>query len=294
MTLQIKNDNRRILSGLSEYLNRTPDFITGEIVTELTDEYSLSAEEAYSLLLASAIGLHMYENDADLALYSRYFPHMVRKLDPEPYRADPYLRTIRIPEKRNGTWSFTYKQYKPYETFVFDDFLTLPDGRVIPQLGFFTEPFSYPCIMENGREWMLITPNEMNTMAGAIRNAHGQVLTYGLGMGYFAFMAGMREEVSSVTIVEHDARVIALFREELLCQFPCRDKIILCCDDAFRYAEHKAATVGYDYVFSDIWHDPSDGLEAYKRLKTLEFVLPDAQFAYWIEPTMRPYLLGLL
>ena len=289
---EIKRDNRRLLTALGAYLNHTPDFITGDIVKELCTECAVTAEEAYSLLLASALGLQIYESDADLTLYSRYFPHMVRKCDPSFYRNDPYFRTIRIPERTRGTWTLTHKCYKPYEAFVFDDFITLPDGRVIPQIGFFTEEFHYPCVLEDGREWMLITPNEIHTMADAIRNAHGHVLTYGLGMGYFAFMTGMRTAVEDVTIVERDARVIALFTEVLLPQFPCRDKLRIHCDDAFRFAKTDAR--GYDYIFADIWHDPSDGLEAYKRLKSYEPNAPGADFAYWIEPTLRAYLTDLI
>ena len=290
MQNETKHDNRRLFTALGAYLNGTPDFITGAIVRELCAECALSAEEAYSLLLASALGLQIYENDADFTLYSRYFPHMVQKQDQSRFRNNLYLRTIRIPEKSRGPWTLTHQCYKPYEAFVCNDCIMLPDGRVIPQIGFFTEEFRYPCVLEDGREWMLITPNEIHTMEDAIRNAHGHVLTYGLGMGYFAFMAGMRAAVADVTVVERDTRVIELFKEEILPQFPCRDKLRIVCDDAYRFAQTDAR--GYDYIFADIWHDPSDGLAAYKRLKSCETNAPGADFAYWIEPTLRVYLTG--
>jgi hypothetical protein len=50
------------------------------------------------------------------------------------------------------------------------------------------------------------------------------------------------------------------------------------------------ALEGYDYVFADIWHDPSDGVELYKRFKNLEHLMPDAEYDYWIEATMKYYL----
>lgn len=293
MTERIQMDNRQILYAMSMYLNKTPDFITGKIMHDLCLEYDLSPEEAFSLLLASATGLQIAEKDTDFTIYQRYFPHMIHRLDPADYRNNPYLQHVHIPQKHYENWTFCQKSYKPYEAFVFDDLKTLPDGRIIPQIGFFEESFSYPCVMENGREWMLITPNEIHTMASSIQYAHGRVLTYGLGLGYFAFMAGMRNEVSSITVIERDAHVISLFRTFLLPQFPCREKITLIEADAFQYAETEAAQSGFDYVFSDIWHDPSDGLEAYQRLKACEKYLPNADFSYWIEPTLRIYLRGL-
>ena len=84
--------------------------------------------------------------------------------------------------------------------------------------------------------------------------------------------------------------MIELFKEEILPQFPCRDKLRIVCDDAYRFAQTDAR--GYDYIFADIWHDPSDGLAAYKRLKSCETNAPGADFAYWIEPTLRAYLTG--
>ena len=59
---------------------------------------------------------------------------------------------------------------------------------------------------------------------------------------------------------------------------------------AYEYAENEMENGGYDFVFCDIWHDPSDGVEAYKRLKEYEKLLPNAEFEYWIEQTMKYYM----
>ena len=55
---------------------------------------------------------------------------------------------------------------------------------------------------------MLVTPNEVHTMKADIEKAHGKVLTYGLGLGYFPFMTSRKEEVTSVTVVERSSDVI--------------------------------------------------------------------------------------
>ncbi len=270
-----------LFEKLSLYLNLHPDFIDRSIVDELKEEYTLTDKDAFSLLLAGALDI-----DAGGSLYRMYFPHMINHLDENVYVSDPYYKNISIPTKKVGSWEFRQLEYKPYEAFVCNDPVILED-KVIPQIGFFDTEFRYPCVMQNGREWMLITPNEIETMKAAVNAAKGRVLTYGLGMGYYAYMASRKPEVDMVTVVELDPRVIELFKTYILPQFPHKDKIEIIEADAF---EHIKSIQGYDLVFCDIWHDPSDGVEAYLRFKEYESRYPDTKFMYWIEKTLRLYI----
>ena len=86
----------------------------------------------------------------------------------------------------------------PYEPFVCRDFKVLPDGRMLPQIAFFTEKYPFPAVLENGREWMTLQPNEMVTTWPAIAKAKGRVLTFGMGLGYFTYHAAEKPEVESV------------------------------------------------------------------------------------------------
>ena len=45
----------------------------------------------------------------------------------------------------------------------------------------------------------------------------------------------------------------------------------------------------FDFVFVDLWHDVSDGLPMYEKIKKYEYKLPNAIFRYWIEKTMICY-----
>ena len=103
---------------------------------------------------------------------------------------------------------------------VADDLRAYPDGAVLPVLGYFAQPFAYPVLTENGREWMTATPNEINTIRPMAEAAHGHVLTLGLGLGYFAFHALLNPRVERVTAVERSADAIRLFRERILPAFP--------------------------------------------------------------------------
>ena len=282
--------NRILHTKLSTFLNYEPDYIKGETVGKVTEECDLDSQDAYAYLLANAMYMDPARNETDRELFALYFYDMIRELDAGEFESDPYMLEIVIPRVRDGRWELGMRRYRPFEAFVRDDFVYKPDGRVIPQIGYFTREYEYPCVLQDGREWMLITPNEINTMRGAISHSHGRVLTFGLGLGYFAFMSARKDNVESVTVVECDESVILLFERYILPQMSCREKIRVVCDDAYSYAENKMKEGKYDFVFSDIWHDPSDGVEAYKRLKSYEHQLPCAEFAYWIEDTMKYYL----
>ena len=288
--LKFAQYNNILFKKLSVFINHEADFIRPEFIESLCRDCDISKEEAYCFTLAASIDLDTEKNPRDAEIFEEYFPDMVHLLKNKDYENNPYLKNIKIPTKKLGKWELCYKTYVPYQAFVFDDPKITRDGKIIPQIGFFEKEFSYPAVLESGTEWMLITPNEINTMRAPISGAHGKVLTYGLGLGYFAYMVSEKESVSSVTIVERDKNAISLFRDIILPQMPRKDKINIICDDAFYFAETRLAGSDFDFVFADIWHDPSDGVPAYNRLKATEKYLPSADFSYWIEKTLKCYI----
>ena len=288
--LKFAQYNNILFKKLSVFINHEADFIRPEFIESLCRDCDISKEEAYCFTLAASIDLDTEKNPRDAEIFEEYFPDMVHLLKNKDYENNPYLKNIKIPTKKLGKWELCYKTYVPYQAFVFDDPKITRDGKIIPQIGFFEKEFSYPAVLESGTEWMLITPNEINTMRAPISGAHGKVLTYGLGLGYFAYMVSEKESVSSVTIVERDQNAISLFRDIILPQMPRKDKINIICDDAFYFAETRLADSDFDFVFADIWHDPSDGVPAYNRLKATEKYLPSADFSYWIEKTLKCYI----
>ena len=178
----------------------------------------------------------------------------------------------------------------PCEAFVCRDFLLTGQGELIPQLGFFMRGFSYPAVLEGGREWMTLMPNETVTTLPAVGKAHGRVLTYGLGLGYFAYMCSLSDNVESVTVVERSEAAAELFRTVILPQFSHPEKISVIIADAVSFAKEKAPTMGFDFIFADIWHDVGDGRELYRTFKSFEpSYPPGTEFAYWLEETILCY-----
>lgn len=283
-------ENRIVVRILSEYINNHPRFLTREMVEDLARDCEVTADEAFRTLLCAACGLDTAEDRGHRALEQRYFIPGLRRLDPAPYLEDAYAKTIRIPEIQHGKWELCTHSYAPYEPFVRTHPILTKELREIPQIGYFDEEFCFPAVLENGIEWMTVTPNEVETMREPIAKSHGRMLTLGLGLGYFAFHATEKEDVTSLVVVERDPEVIELFEKFILPQFPHKEKLNVVEADAFQYMEENLIKEKFDYVFCDLWHDASDGLDMYLRLKKYEKKAPDTRFDYWIEPSLLSVL----
>lgn len=286
---QIEEDNRTVFALLSHYLNQAPDLITSEEIQEIT-AYGVTEEYAFNVILAGAFGLDINEHAYHKELFDHYFMRMTHKLDMSEYYNNPYYKNIEIPNVQIGNSRLKYERYKPYEGFVCNDIIRTEEGRQLPQIGFFDEEFRFPAVLENDRIWMTITPNEIETMKEPVEAAFGNVLTFGLGLGYYAYMVSIKDNVSSVTIVEANEHVIRLFKKHILPQFAHGHKIHIIQADAFEYAERELSSGAYDYVFTDLWHDVSDGAELYLRMKSYEEHSPNTVFSYWIEKSILCYL----
>jgi len=286
----VRLGNSRAAMVMSLFLNYAADSVSLSQLNDIAASCGVSPDDAYAECVAASCGVGT--DSADRAFTERYLKQSIRGIAQEPFLNDPYYRTVRIPAEgvSSGRFQLRMQELAPCEAFVSDDFRLFPDGRMVPQIGYFTEVYRYPAVLEDGREWMTLLPNEIRTTEGPIRNAHGRVLTYGLGLGYFAFMAAAKENVSSVTVVEQSEELLDLFRSVLLPQFPDRGKIRLVCGDAFAFAEACGPDSPYDHVFADIWHDAGDGKAMYLRFKELEGRVPSATFDYWLEKTIRCYL----
>lgn len=286
----IMRDNDLVVAILSEYINNHPRFIDAAMVEDLARECHVSNHEAFATLLSAACGLDTIDNPAHRALERHYLIPALQKLDPAVYENDAYAKTVRFPNVTHGKWELCQHSYAPYEPFVRTHPVVTSELCEIPQIGYFDVEFPFPAILENGIEWMTITPNEVETMREPIAKSHGKVLTLGLGLGYFAFHASEKTEVESVTVVERSQDVIDIFSTYLLPQFPHRDKINIVREDAFLYMKEKMPQESFDYVFADLWHDASDGLEMYRKLKQYEPLSPRTKFDYWIEPSLLSLL----
>ena len=278
----MNNFNNELLLRLSMFLNENEKAITEDLIK---DVMGCGVEEltAYKMLLTSFLDL----NDNKYFL-NNYLDKMVFKLSPNDYQDNPYYKNIKFKNTKYKDWEIKYSSYDKFEAFIFNDFKYELE-RLIPQVGYFSEGFKYPAIYYKDRMWMSVTPNEINTIDKAIKSSKGKVLTFGLGLGYFSYMASLKSDVERIDIVEIDKDVINLFQNNILPLFETRNKINIINEDAYKFLDNLSDS-NYDYIFIDIYHDASDGVITYNKMESKLKSFTKTKYDFWIYDTLKYYL----
>ncbi|MCR5506153.1 MAG: hypothetical protein K6F07_04075, partial [Bacilli bacterium] len=135
---------------------------------------------------------------------------------------------------------------------------------------------------------MSVDPSEINTMAPYINNSEGHLLVFGLGMGYFPYLASKNKKVKDITIVELDENIIDIFHTYLLPKLDFSCPIHIIHDDAFNYIKHHDMSK-FDTLFMDIWHNPEDGLPLFIKFENLLIDYKGKKY-YWLHKSLLAML----
>ncbi len=229
------------------------------------------------------------------ALMKRYTPEalaealfdaaavQIHRLPAETVLENPYYKAVRPVKGTAGAISLLTSDYVPYEMFqMYHEERPRVSPFVTADIGFFEKPVTFPVLEEDGRVWMSVVHSEIASMAAGIAAAHGRVVTFGLGLGYYAFMAAAKDDVSHVTVIERNPDVIALFETYILPQFPFAEKIEIIEADAFQFLE-ETEDGAYDFGYADFWEGTEDGTLLYLKFLRKAKRFAKTKFAYWIE-----------
>lgn len=279
--------NYKITQLYASYLNNCPEAITKNLIDSVCSDSDITEKDAVVALLSELFGLDFGNGAEDRILIRQYITPSVRILTPKKYTENPYYKNVKIKNVTDGAWELKTEAYEPYRAVICDDIEIKDDLTEIPPLGFFKERFEFPAVLEDGNEWMTLTPVDMDTCEVAISEAHGKVVTFGLGLGYYAYMVSIKDDVDSITVIEKSPDVIRLFEKYIFPYFPKKDKVKVINADAFEYAEKIMPAERFDYAFVDTWRDASDGAPMYEKMKPLELLNPDTEFSYWISGFIR-------
>lgn len=120
--------------------------------------------------------------------------------------------------------------------------------------GYWSPPglHSVTALIRDGETWMSLTPLEFESQGIGVALAHGHVAVLGLGMGWSAAASALRDEVTSVTVVERDPDVIAMHRElDLFARLPggAGEKVRIVSADALDWTPDAPV----DLLMPDIW-----------------------------------------
>lgn len=107
-------------------------------------------------------------------------------------------------------------------------------------------------LVRNGSLWMSMTPMELESQEIGARLARGNVVIFGMGMGWVAAVSALHPDVTSVTVVELDPDVLALHEKlAVFAQLPAevRAKIRVEQGDAYNWTPDRPV----DLLMPDIW-----------------------------------------
>ena len=279
--------NYKVTNLYARYIQNFPELINKKMIDTLTEDSGITKTDAIAALLAEIFGLDIDRSASeadDKRIIMDYIYPSIRFPKASDYTENPYYKNIAPKETvTDGSWEIKWEYYPPFRAAIADDMIIKSNFAEIPPIGFFEEGFSFPAVLEDGNEWMTLTPVDVDTCKNEIEKAHGRVVTFGLGLGYYTYMVSEKSEVESVTVVEKSENVIRLFEKHILPRFAHKEKVKIVNADAFEYAEKVMPKENFDYAFVDTWRDASDGLPMYERMKPLESLSPKTEFNYWIE-----------
>lgn len=230
--------------------------------------------------------LELNPNDKEDNYYfnSRIKP-AIKKIDASDYEDNYYRQNINPKPFKNNEYQLTYLTFGPFHAFPYDDIEIKDNFIEVSKIGYFDKPYKYLAVMKNDVVWMSTDPNEINTMRDSINEAKGDVLAFGLGLGYFPIQALQNPDVKSVTVVEYDQKIIDIFNKHIRPFLKTNKELKIIKDDAFHYLKNNDIDKLYNYLFIDIWHNPKDGLPLYLRfLKQLKN--KKIKVSYWLEKSI--------
>ena len=219
------------------------------------------------------------ENEDNSLIYQTHIASNVFLADENEFKNNPYYKAIKPQLVKYKDYQLTYDHYTPYELFSYDDIEVNDNYTESTKAAYFKNEFKFLVLNYKDITWMSITPNEIKTMEPGLKKAHGDIIVFGIGLGYFAFMASLKPKVKSITIIENDINIINIFKNNLLPLFPNKEKIKIVQQDALEVIK---APLPYDFAFVDLWHSVEDGLDFFLKFKAQEKNNPNVEFSYWL------------
>ena len=202
---------------------------------------------------------------------------------------DEYYSKVYPKEGRNDKYELGERTYQKYELFHYGSQAVTDDGVQVPSIGTCDHRYRYPCVYEGGRVADAVTPDRFFTMNRGIMLSHGKTLCLGCGMGYFAYMASLKDDVESVTIVEKDPDLLNLFEVYILPKFEHMEKIKTVNADPADFVAgiHDG---DYDFCFAAAWKSNLDAME-YLKMKEALRPFKNMDKVYWLEEAIALSLL---
>lgn len=291
---EIHDDNLYLGDLYNSYFENKEE-INEETISEFSTEKNVSENEAFKQLFFKS--LYLEDSKETKSKLNEFKVLEINELDPKPYLNNEYYKNVLLSKINieNPAYKLYYKKFGCYEGFIYKDIEVDDDFREINKFAYFKEPFEFIALDKNDVTWMSITPHEINTMEKEIDNAKGNVVIYGLGLGYFLYRVLNKKEVNKVVVIEKDNEIIDIFNKYLKPQFKNLGKLEIIKDDALKFNEliyKDNSKYKFNYSFMDLYHNPVDAL--YPYINFLKNERDDIKYDYWIEESILAYIRRLI
>lgn len=212
------------------------------------------------------------------------------KLSKEEIMNNPYLRNIKVPNVSLNNFSLSNSRHIYAGTLAKYGYKKRNLTTMEQRNSYFIcdNNLRFPGLVENNSHtcWMSAEPFEFYSFESLIKEAHGNVLLIGCGIGYAAYMLSRKDDVKSVTIIDSSLDVLALFTNYLLPQFENPEKIRVINDDGIKFLKENNLNA-FDYINVDIWYDVYDMIYPYLECLEIEIANPNVHFSYWLEEELK-------
>ena len=257
---------------IKDYLNRVKKNLDSNYQNDYLDGYVDINDELEAKKELMKAGQQEYEIDINNPLF----------IKASEYKENPYVKNIKLDSIIDDHFSYELVTIEKGYLFNSDAIIDDKDRELkdYMKLRALDEDIKAIFLYQDNEEWMMSVPSEFITNDPYAKKAHGNVVTFGLGIGYFVYMCLLNKNVESITVIEKEKEVINIFNK-IKDQFPNSNKIRIINGDAFDYFNQDYLK-DFDYIYVDIYKSSDDGRALIEKL--LEQYLPDIEKCdFWIE-----------
>lgn len=143
--------------------------------------------------------------------------------------------------------------------------------------------FRITTLEEDSHIWMSTSQFELAGLVNPVAKARARVLTCGLGLGIFPYLAALKDEVESVTVVEREASIATLVTSQMT--WP-GNKVSVVVSDLYDYVNVCERTGAcYDFIYLDTWQGLLGPLEdaMTSRLLVEPIRAPEGETFLWMQ-----------
>lgn len=246
------------------------------------DEFIISRHSDKNNAIYNA-WLEVLEIDPDdfefAQLSKQYHLSEIKELKVTDYKNNPYLSNVHFDKCDFGKRTIEKLTYNPYECFLYDSLEIQASSfyKEINKLGYFKEPLKYFEASNKDGDILAINPYEINVTAHELSSLKGDVLAVGLGLGYFTYLASLKDDINSVTTLENDVSLIEFFNENVA-PIVKNTKITIANDNLSNYLKINNDKI--DFVYITLSNDINKALKEYIEYKKLEKLYTKYIFIY--------------